>query len=1544
MINETGGGGISLTVLGPGTIVLQTPNIYSLGTTLGSAAAPPPVLNGGTLSIQATGSLGSGGVTFAGNYTLEANPTTSPLIMANAITVNSGVTATIAATANKVFALTSPIANASGTVSFGSATDTGVVAFAAANTYTGATVVNGGTVVGLIANAFSAASATTVNTGGTLDLGGFAQTVSSLAGAGTVTNSGASAAILTNQGASSTFAGVIKDGASTTGLTQNSAGNTLTLAGANTYSGPTLVSAGTLKGGAAGAFSAASATTVSGGAFLDLGGFAQTVSSLAGAGTVTNSGVAGALLINQGASSTFAGVVQDGASVTGLAENSAGNTLTLTGANTYSGPTFVIAGTLKGGAAGAFSAASAMSVNGGAFLDLGGFAQTVSSLAGGGTVTNSGPSAAILVNQGASSTFAGVIKDGASATGLAENSAGNTLTLAGANTYSGPTFVIAGTLKGGATDAFSAASATSVNGGAFLDLGGFAQTVSSLAGGGTVTNSGASAAILTNQGGSSTFAGVIQDGASPTGLTQDSAGNTLTLTGANTYSGPTLVSAGTLKGGAAGAFSAASATTVNGGAFLDLGGFAQSINTMALAGGTIQDGNLTGTVTSTGGAISANLVGTTTMLTTTAGTTTLTGANTYAGGTTISAGSLLQLGDGGAAGSIVGNVTDNGALAFDRSDTAAFPGVISGPGGLMQIGSGTTVLTAANTFTGLTTISGGTLSLTGSLAGPVTNSAIFENSGAVGGLLTNSGTATNSGALNGGVANSGSFENMVGGAVVGGLINTVGISTNDLGGTIDTATVKGGTLSNSGSIAGAVANMAIFDNNVGGAVGGLLTNSGTATNSGALDGGVANSGSFENMGGGAVVGGLINTVGTSTNDLGGTIDTATVKGGTLSNSGSIAGTVANMAIFNNNVGGAVGGLLTNSGTATNSGALDGGVANSGSFENMGGGAVVGGLTNSAGASTNDSGGTIDTATIKGGALWNTGSITGAVTNWATFNNNPGGVVGGLLTNNSGATTTNGGALNGGVINSGTFTTTNLVTGGLTNSGVVNASGAISGAILNNNPGTFNIAGNLNNSGGTFTNNGTVLMPGSPKLTTTTFNNNGVLDLRTAGTVATNPAITGNYVAQGGAQVMLNVNAVVGNTGQEANFLKITGNASGGPTTVVVAPLNNNPTLFPNLIPIISVGGGGTSSSFVAANGGVIPGGLFGNLVAYGIMQQGNTYDLFSHVNVPAIGPIAGSIGAAISSATTGFFQGSTAFLGQPANATPNQIDYGVWTRGASGMNSDKSVVTSSAISTPTDLKTDTHFSGYQVGSDVGMFNIQNSGWNLHAGITGGEYVASASEANFGNSNSSYTVPFLGLYAAVTGHGFYADALVRHDFWNGSVTSQDAGITNASMNGNGNAATVEAGYRYDLPNGFFVTPSAGFAYTRATFSPLTLLPGSPSFTQLALDAVQSDLGRLGLQVGDVISTTYWTLIPNVNVSVWHEFAGDIPSVFTVAAPGQSVFTDNLSDSRVGTFGQFGVGLAVQPVQNPNYTGYIRVDYRTGSNINGATLTGGFRYQF
>jgi fibronectin-binding autotransporter adhesin len=174
---------------------------------------------------------------------------------------------------------------------------------------------------------------------------------------------------------------------------------------------------------------------------------------------------------------------------------------------------------------------------------------------------------------------------------------------------------------------------------------------------------------------------------------------TIVLSALNTYTGGTIISAGTLQLG-------------NGGTTGSIVGNVTDNGTLAF--------NRSDTVTF-GGVLNAsgNLVQNGT------GTTILIGTNSYAGGTTINAGTL-QIGNGGTSGSIVGDVSDNGSLVFNRSDTLAFTGLISGTGFLVQTGPGTTILTANNTYTGRTTISAGTLQLgnggtTGSILGDVTD-------------------------------------------------------------------------------------------------------------------------------------------------------------------------------------------------------------------------------------------------------------------------------------------------------------------------------------------------------------------------------------------------------------------------------------------------------------------------------------------------------------------------------------------------------------------------------------------------------------------------------------------------------------------------------------------------------------------------------------------------------------------------------------------------------------------------------------------------------
>ena len=111
------------------------------------------------------------------------------------------------------------------------------------------------------------------------------------------------------------------------------------------------------------------------------------------------------------------------------------------------------------------------------------------------------------------------------------------------------------------------------------------------------------------------------------------------------------------------------------------------------------------------------------------GTLTVTGAGTYLGPTVISAGTL-QIGNGGTTGSLgTLDVIDNSVLAFNHSDAITVDNLISGSGALVQAGSGTTMLTAANTYSGGTTFSGGTIAVSSDANLGAASGALTFNNG-----------------------------------------------------------------------------------------------------------------------------------------------------------------------------------------------------------------------------------------------------------------------------------------------------------------------------------------------------------------------------------------------------------------------------------------------------------------------------------------------------------------------------------------------------------------------------------------------------------------------------------------------------------------------------------------------------------------------------------------------------------------------------------------------------------------------------------------------
>lgn len=189
--------------------------------------------------------------------------------------------------------------------------------------------------------------------------------------------------------------------------------------------------------------------------------------------------------------------------------------------------------------------------------------------------------------------------------------------------------------------------------------------------------------VIDNASSSSDLArlsGVIS-GSANADLLKTGAG-TLELTNTNTYTGNTLIAAGTLALGIDHAI-ANSATAVVMGGTLDVGSFNQNMKAVNLVSGSIAGSG--GTITGTSylvqsGSISANLAGSGTVMNkTTSSTVTLTGANTFSGGANVAAGTLLvSNASGSGTGSGLVNVSGSTAV-LGGGNASGTLGFISGP-------------------------------------------------------------------------------------------------------------------------------------------------------------------------------------------------------------------------------------------------------------------------------------------------------------------------------------------------------------------------------------------------------------------------------------------------------------------------------------------------------------------------------------------------------------------------------------------------------------------------------------------------------------------------------------------------------------------------------------------------------------------------------------------------------------------------------------------------------------------------------------------------
>ncbi|MBW4652274.1 MAG: autotransporter-associated beta strand repeat-containing protein [Kaiparowitsia implicata GSE-PSE-MK54-09C] len=766
-----GGGGLTLAA---GTQILTGSNGYTGAT----------IINGGTLALTGGGSItASAGVTLSPGGSFDISASTNTDVSIRAL---DGTGGTVSLGSNSL-TLSNTLLNVfDGTISgSGGLTHmTGTQGLGGSNSYTGTTTVNGGFLALVNGGSIAASSGVIIASSGGFDISfltGTGASITSLTGAGTV---GLGSKTLTLSNASGSFGGTI-DGTGGLALTAG----TETLTGTNGYTGATAINGGRLALSGGGSIASSSGVTMTAGVF-DISasaGAGAAIRSLAGSGGSVTLGTRTLTLSN--ASGTFAGTIagSGGLALTAGTQTLTGNSSSFSGiVNVNSGRLLIGTGGTLGNGAAVFNVHNGGTLGGGGTvggnvaIDAGGILSAGFSP---GTLTITGnlvQSIGSITNfeLGQSGVVGGASNDLVNVGG--DLTRGGTLNLIATTAGWYRLYNVAGTISGSYdtinSGALSHTIYTTIPNQVNVLLAGAGQSVQFWDGGDTTGNGAANGGTATwNAGGTNwtslpgaqindqwragvgIFAGTagtvtVAGSRDIQGLqfTVDGyslIGGTLNMTGDpfsdatksffTTDAGVTATIASTIAGAGIGLTKQGAGTLVLTGTNTYDGG--TTINSGALQignGGTT--GSIIGDVTSNAvfainrsdAVTFAHIVsGTGALHQSGTGSLILTGANAYTGGTTINAGTL-QIGNGGTTGSIVGNVTNNGVVAINRSNALTIAGVISGTGALRQNGPGTLTLTGTNIYTGVTTINFGTIQIgnggtTGSIVGDVINNGIL---------------------------------------------------------------------------------------------------------------------------------------------------------------------------------------------------------------------------------------------------------------------------------------------------------------------------------------------------------------------------------------------------------------------------------------------------------------------------------------------------------------------------------------------------------------------------------------------------------------------------------------------------------------------------------------------------------------------------------------------------------------------------------------------------------------------------------------------------
>ena len=211
-----------------------------------------------------------------------------------------------------------------------------------------------------------------------------------------------------------------------------------------------------------------------------------------------------------------------------------------------------------------------------------------------------------------------------------------------------------------------------------------------------------------------------------------------------------------------------------------------------------------------------------------------------------------------------------------------------------------------------------------------------------------------------------------------------------------------------------------------------------------------------------------------------------------------------------------------------------------------------------------------------------------------------------------------------------------------------------------------------------------------------------------------------------------------------------------------------------------------------------------------------------------------SLVSSINTVNTAFLTQSTAFVSAPGGAKPDQQGGGAWGRVIVGSTDTDSKSNAVADLTavfgrqgppgqPIAARRPARISpAVQVGHDISILNGGGTGANFHVGVTAGYVKADSKDITAGATfSNSLDVPFVGVYAAFTKGGFFADGQARWDAYQNTVTDPALGFSNQQFNATGWSLTGNVGYNIPVHGNWFIEPSGGVSGPNVKVDPLNV---------------------------------------------------------------------------------------------------------------------------